>query len=81
MLLGVGLLAVLLTACSSSDDLDPNAPIPTVKAQLNFSLPARIVGIRSAKTTRMTSDVVQEHSATDNESDYFRGIDDVRSAV
>ena len=77
MLLGVGLLAVLLTACSSSDDLDPNAPVPTVKAQLNFSLPARIVGIRSAKTTRMTSDVVQEHSATDNESDYFRGIDDV----
>ena len=77
MLLGIGLLAVLLTACGSSDDLDPNGPIPTVKAQLNFSLPARIVGVRSAKTTRMTSDVVQEHTADDNESDYFRGIDDV----
>lgn len=71
------MLAVLLTGCASGEDVDPNAPVPTVQAQLNFSLPARIVGMRSAKVTRMTSDVVQEHTQDDNENDYFRGIDDV----
>ena len=77
-LMGVVLmLAVLLTGCASGEDVDPNAPVPTVKAQLNFSLPARIVGMRSAKVTRMTSDVVQEHTQDESESDYFRGIDDV----
>ena len=77
-LMGVVLmLAVLLTGCASGEDVDPNAPVPTVQAQLNFSLPARIVGMRSAKMTRMTSDVVQEHTQDDSESDYFRGIDDV----
>lgn len=72
------LIAVLLLGgCTSDDVADPNAPVPTVAAQLSFSLPARIVGVRSAKTTRMTSDVVQEHQQGDAESKYFRGIDDV----
>lgn len=75
LLLGVGLLTVLLAGCSS-EEVDPNAPQPTVTAQLNFSLPVRIAGLRSAKVTRMTSDIVQIPTGED-ESDFFRGIDDV----
>ena len=73
------LIAVLLLGgCTSDDVADPNAPVPTVAAQLSFSLPARIVGLRTGRaTTRMTSDVVQEHQQGDAESKYFRGIDDV----
>ena len=72
------LMAVLLTGGCTKEEVDPNAPVPTVAAQLSFSLPARIVGLRTGKAaTRMTSDVVQEHKEGDAESDYFRGIDDV----
>ena len=67
------LMAVLLMGgCSSSDELDPNAPVPTVTAQLNFSLPSRIVNKKSA--TRMTGGIVQE---SQQEAD-FRGITDVQ---
>ena len=64
------LMAVLLMGgCSSDDVVDPNAPVPTVKAQLSFSFPGRIAKGKTAKT-RMTGDVVQENG-TDDE---FRGI-------
>ena len=75
-LLGACLLALLLTGCAAEED-DSNAPLQMVTAQLNFSLPTRIVGMRHAKVTRMTSDVVQEHTQSDAESDYFRGLGDV----
>ena len=69
----VALMAVLLMGgCASSDELDPNAPVPTVTAQLNFSLPSRIVTKKSA--TRMTGGIVQE---SQQEAD-FRGITDVQ---
>ncbi len=63
---------LLIGGCASEEEIDPNAPVPTVKAQLNFSLPSRIVGKRLA-STRMTGDVVQE---SNKEAD-FRGIADV----
>lgn len=69
-------LAVLvlsyLTACSH-DEADTVETVTDVKAQLSFSLPSRIAGKKPRKTTRMSSDVVQE-SGTD---DVFRGLDDV----
>ena len=69
----VALMAVLLMGgCAPSDELDPNAPVPTVTAQLNFSLPSRIVTKKSA--TRMTGGIVQE---SQQEAD-FRGITDVQ---
>ena len=65
------LIAVLLTGgCTSDDVVDPNAPVPTVEAQLSFSLPGRIAGKVKSGKTRMTGDVVQENG-TDEE---FRGI-------
>jgi hypothetical protein len=76
LLIGAWLLAVvLLTGCAS--DEDSNDPQPVVKAQLNFSLPARIAGVRPTKTTRMTSDIAQVPGSGESETDYFRGIDDV----
>ena len=74
MLIGAWLLAVLLlTGCAAEEDPNPQS---MVKAQLSFSLPVRIAGMRSAKVTRMTSDIVQIPTG-ENENDYFRGIDDV----
>lgn len=67
------LMAVLLTVgCSSDEDL--NGAVPVVTAQLNFSLPSRIVGVRHPNSTRMTDNVVQE-GGKDEE---FRGITDVQ---
>ena len=71
------LMAVLLMGgCASSDELDPNAPVPTVTAQLNISLPTRIAGVRHA--TRMTGDIAQVKTQDLSENDVFRGIDDVQ---
>lgn len=72
--MGVVLLmaALLLGGCASNDELDPNAPVPTVTAQLNIALPARIVSRHA--TTRMTGGIVQE---SQQEAD-FRGITDVQ---
>ena len=70
--MGVVLLAVLLLGgCASEEGLDPNAPVPTVKAQLNFSLPSRIV---SMNKTRMTDKIVQASQSPDD----FRGLTDVQ---
>lgn len=69
------LMAVLLTGgCSSEEVVDPNALVPTVTAQLNFSLPSRIVGVRHANSTRMTDNVVQEGG----EDEEFRGLSGVQ---
>ncbi|MBQ7509786.1 MAG: hypothetical protein IJT53_02600 [Prevotella sp.] len=46
-LCALGLLLMLLTACASHDDTDYEAPVQTVEAQLNFSLPKRIAGTRN----------------------------------
>ena len=74
LLIGAWLLAVLLlTGCAAEEDPNPQS---MVKAQLSFSLPVRIAGMRSANVTRMTSDIVQIPTG-ENENDYFRGIDDV----
>ena len=70
------LMAVLLMGGCAKEEVDPNAPVPTVKAQLNFSLPSRIAGKRAA--TRMTGDVVQNIPEDGNESDYFRGLTGVQ---
>ena len=44
-MVAVLLMAVLLMGgCTSDDVVDPNAPVPTVKAQLSFSFPGRIAG-------------------------------------
>ncbi len=75
-LMEVWLLAMLLlVACSSSDDLgaEIEKPVPTVTAQMNFSLPNSIIGKRLSQMTRMTSDVVQESGTEES----FRGIDDI----
>lgn len=70
--MAVVVMAVLLMAgCSSEDEVDPNAPVPTVKAQLNFSLPSRIV---TTNKTRMSDKIVQ---AGQSEED-FRGLTDVQ---
>ena len=59
-MIAVLLMAVLLMGgCSSDDVVDPNAPVPTVEAQLSFSLPGRIAGKVKSGKTRMTGDVVQ----------------------
>ena len=70
------LVAVLLMGGCAKEEVDPNAPVPTVKAQLNISLPSRIAGKRAA--TRMTGDVVQNIPVDGNENDYFRGLSDVQ---
>lgn len=71
LIVAVLLMAVLLMGgCTSDDVVDPNAPVPTVKAQLSFSFPGRIAGKGKTGKTRMTGDVVQENG-TDDE---FRGI-------
>lgn len=68
------LTALLLPACSSSEELtEVEKPVQMVTTRLNFSLPARIAGKRQAPKTRMSGDVVQTNG-TDEE---FRGIDDV----
>ena len=74
--IGTWLIAMfLLVACSSSDDVgaEGNKPVPTVTAQMNFSLPNSITGRRLSGMTRMTSDVVQESGTPES----FRGIDDI----
>ena len=71
----VVLLAVLLTACSSSEDFDEEEkPVQLVVAHLNFSLPQRIVGKKKAHSTRMSDEVVQAAG----EEGEFRGIDQIR---
>lgn len=73
----MALLAVLLTACSSSEDFDEEEkPVQLVVAHFNFSLPQRIVGKRKAPSTRMSDDVVQANADVDPEK--FRGIDQIR---
>lgn len=68
------LAVLLLTACSSSEELDEvEKPVQLVTTRLNFSLPSRIVGKRSMPQTRMSGDIVQ----ADGEKGEFRGIDDV----
>ena len=70
----MALMAVLLmTGCAGNEDVG-DQPLQVVDAQLNFSLPLRITGHRS--TTRMTGDIVQVGSETDD--DVFRGIDDIQ---
>ena len=64
---------LLMTGCAGNED-EGDKPLQMVDAQLNFSLPLRITGHRSA--TRMTSDIVQVPSGS--EDDVFRGIDDVQ---
>lgn len=75
MLMGaVLMMALLMTACSSSEDIDEaDKPVQTIVARLNFSLPSRIVGKKKAEPTRMEGGVVQ----ADGENGLFRGLDDI----
>lgn len=70
MLMGVVLL--MLCACSDNDGLEGREEVPTVNARFTFALPARIVGTPKKATTRMTPDVVQVGS-----KEAFRGIKDI----
>lgn len=68
------MVALLLTACSSTDDFDEaDKTEQMVVAHLNFSLPSRIVGKKKAQSTRMGGEVVQ----ADGENGDFRGLDDI----
>lgn len=71
--IGMGLVLILLTACSASDDTSAGGGqdgLRMIRTQFNFSLP-----LKSARpSTRMQGDVVQK----DGTEDEFRGIDDVR---
>ena len=58
-------MALVLVACHEEQGFEVEQPVPTVTAQLNFSLPVTI-----GAATRMTADVVQEDGT-------FRGISDI----
>jgi hypothetical protein len=65
------LMALLMGACSSGEDLDEGEkPVQMIMTRLNFSLPSRIAG-KKAQPTRMSDDVTQAKG----ENGQFRGID------
>lgn len=68
----MGVVLLMLCACSDHDGLDSKEDVMTVKARFTFALPSRIVGIPPKAGTRMTPDVVQE-----GKKEAFRGMRDI----
>lgn len=69
------LMALLMTGCSSSEDIDEgDKPVQMIVTRLNFSLPSRIAGKKTSQPTRMSDDVTQAKG----ENGQFRGIDAIR---
>lgn len=77
LIVGSLTVAALLTACNASDDttVQPEKPLSTIRAALDFSLPQSVVGsVQTDGNTRMTADIVQR----DEDAASFRGLDELK---